>query len=250
MSTEVKKLKFGRANAKLQQLEKKTGKKVYTFSVSSGFSCLGAQACLSKVVETYNKGKKTRKVVDGPKNEFRCYSASLEALFKNVYENNKNNRNQLNLCKTAPEVTSLILSSLPKDAEIVRISAAGDIESLKILQGWIGVAKANPKVLFYAYTKAVPLFLRVKLPKNFIITYSLGGKYDALVLKKKLRYAKVVYSVAEARKLKLPIDHDDSHAIKPKGNFSLLIHGKMPAGSEAGKAVKRLNGLGSYTRKK
>ena len=59
----------------------------------------------------------------------------------------------------------------------------------------------------------------------------------------------MVYSEAEAAELGLEIDHDDSHACYPslkKQNFALLIHGIQPAGSEAGKAVRELNGKGSY----
>ena len=69
----------------------------------------------------------------------------------------------------------------------------------------------------------------------------------------KLRSAKVVFSEAEAEKLGLEIDHDDSHAARPSlrdQDFALLIHGTQPAGSEAAKALKELKGKGSYSRKK
>jgi hypothetical protein len=48
----------------------------------------------------------------------------------------------------------------------------------------------------------------------------------------------------------LDIDHDDSHAALPGPSFALLIHGIQPAGSEAGKAVRALRGVGSYSREK
>jgi hypothetical protein len=59
-----------------------------------------------------------------------------------------------------------------------------------------------------------------------------------------------VYSEAKAKRLGLPIDHDDHHAYSLKGgDFALLIHGVQPSGSEAGKAVRALRGKGSYNRK-
>ena len=56
-----------------------------------------------------------------------------------------------------------------------------------------------------------------------------------------LRSAKVVFSEAEAEKLGLEIDHDDSHAARPSmrdQDFALLIHGTQPAGSAASKALQ------------
>jgi len=40
-------LKFGKANAKLEALEKATGRKVYTFSLLSGHTCPYAKDCKS-----------------------------------------------------------------------------------------------------------------------------------------------------------------------------------------------------------
>jgi hypothetical protein len=38
-------------------------------------------------------------------------------------------------------------------------------------------------------------------------------------------------------------------ATQRRRSFALLIHGVQPEGSEAGMAVRTLNGLGSYTRR-
>jgi len=54
-----------------------------------------------------------------------------------------------------------------------------------------------------------------------------------------LRYARVVYSVEEAKELGLKIDYDDSIAAFGDESFALLIHGQQPAGSEASKAVQK-----------
>ena len=90
---------------------------------------------------------------------------------------------------------------------------------------------------------------------NFVLTASYGGRDDHLIDDPtfNLRSAKVVFSEAEAEKLGLEIDHDDSHAARPSmrdKDFALLIHGTQPKGSEAATALKELKGKGSYSRKK
>jgi hypothetical protein len=87
---------------------------------------------------------------------------------------------------------------------------------------------------------------------NFILTASYGGRGDHLISELGLRSTTVVFSEAEAEKLGLPIDHDDSHAARPSlrnQDFALLIHGTQPKGSDAAVALRALNGKGSYSRK-
>ena len=89
-------LKFGRGNAKLDELAKQFECDVLTFSLLSGWTCPFAHECLSKV----HVGKNGRRfVVDGPHTKFRCFSASQEALYTNVYESRKHNTDLLKACK-------------------------------------------------------------------------------------------------------------------------------------------------------
>lgn len=241
------KLTFGRGNAKLDALEKKLGKRVYTFSLLSGFTCPYAKDCKSSAVMVNGK----LKIVDGPDTLFRCFSASQEALFRNVYNSRLANGAVVALAsKSVADAALAIQENLPKKAGIIRIHVGGDFQTKNYFQAWLMVAAANPGVLFYAYTKSLPFWVWAKdldiIPKNFVLTASYGGHRDDLIEKHNLRFAKVVYSVGEARKLKLAIDHDDSHAAKPGKSFALLIHGAQPAGSAAGKAVRKLDGKGSY----
>lgn len=241
------KLTFGKGNAKLDALARKLGKPVYTFSLLSGFTCPYAKDCKSSAVETNGK----LKIVDGPDTLFRCFSASQEALFRNVYNSRKANGAIVKLAADAPDLAAAVIQqNLPKKAGIIRIHVGGDFQTKNYFQAWLMVAAANPGLLFYAYTKSLPFWVWAKeldiIPKNFVLTASYGGHRDDLIEKHNLRFAKVVYSVSEARKLKLPIDHDDSHAAKPGKSFALLIHGAQPAGSAAGKAVRKLDGKGSY----
>jgi hypothetical protein len=118
----------------------------------------------------------------------------------------------------------------------------GDFKTLAYFDVWLAVAKARPEITFYAYTKSIPFWVKRigQIPANFIITASIGGKYDALACEYGLRTAQVVDSIEEADQLGLPVDHDDSLAAVPGGNFALLVHGPQPANSIRAKIVRKL----------
>lgn len=252
-------LKFSQANAKIKALSEvkslakflSKGKKVYSLDLLSGWACPFAKDCLSKVIITDGK----RKIKDGPDTEFRCFSASQEALYPTVYNLRKNNYDTLKMCNSISDKSSAILSALPKNAGVVRIHVGGDFFNADYFRAWLRVAQVRPDVLFYAYTKSLKYWIEnraeVDRTENFVLTASRGGRLDNLIDKAGLRSSIVVYSVSQAEKLGLEIDHDDSHAADPtkrNQNFALLIHGSQPSGSEAGKAVRALNGVGSYGR--
>ena len=253
-------LKFSKANAKTQALKNDseladylTGKrKIYSLDLLSGYSCPYAEKCLSKAVQLPT-GK--RKIRDGKKTEFRCFSASQEVQYTNVYNSRKHNFDLLRKLSCG-EMVDMINQSLPTNAGIVRIHVAGDFFSQQYMEAWYTVALLNPNILFYAYTKSLRFWLAINefpVLHNFVLTASYGGTHDHLIDEFNLRSTKVVFSEAEAEELGLAIDHDDSHAAKPSlrdNSFALLIHGTQPAGSEASTALKKLKGKGSYSRKK
>lgn len=251
-------LKFSPANAKIEALNKVAAiadflgktRKVYSFDLLSGYTCPFAHNCQSFAVENVDG---SRKIEDGEKTEFRCFSASQEVLYTNVYKLRKHNRDILQSTKNQ---TDLILGSIPKNAGVVRIHVGGDMYNRGYFNTWIDVSKHRSDVLFYAYTKSLPYWISQKSEIsnifNLVLTASYGGRRDDLITEYNLRYAKVVYSIKEADSLGLEIDHDDSHAANPfkkYKNFALLIHGVQPKGSVAGQAVRDLKGVGSYRRK-
>lgn len=257
----MEKLKFSPANAKLQALRNvesvsgflKNKRKVYSFDILSGINCPYAKDCESRAVESPD-GK--RSVQDGKYTKFRCFSATQEVIFPLVYRNRKHNGDTI--LKAAAEsvraTADLILGNLPSNAGIVRIHVGGDFKTRNYFRAWAEVAKARPDVLFYAYTKSLPFawehFSGQPLELwNFRLTASRGGHRDDYIGIYNLREAVVIFSEQEAETLNLPIDHDDSHAASYGGSFALLIHGMQPAGSDAGKALRQLNGKGSYARK-
>lgn len=227
------KLKFGKGNKKLS-------KDIWTFSLPAGRTCPGANKCKSMAVQMGNK----RKIVDGPKTEFRCFAASQEVLYGNVYEARKHNLDALKAAGDSDSMAELISNSLPKRAKYVRIHVSGDFYSQEYLDAWCKVARKHPTITFYAYTKSIPFWTSASrrniIPDNFILTASIGGKYDGVARRKRLKSAEVVFSKEEAEKKSLEVDTDDSLAIMPNKSFALLLHGVQPKGTKAAKALSRL----------
>lgn len=259
----VNMLYFSKANAKTINLLKvavlnkylKNNRKVYSLDISSGITCPGAKDCHSwvKVDRQTNKAK----IVDGPHCIFRCFSATQEALFERVRVVRASNYDQIRNAGDVDETTTLILNSLPKNAGIIRLHVGGDFFSITYMQAIVELAKLRPDILFYFYTKSLQYlkFVIYDIPTanlsqgiilpNLLVTGSKGGNYDYLLESLHLRKAIVVYSEDEANQLGLVIDHDDSHAALPGGDFALLIHGVQPKGSLSSKALVALKGKGN-----
>jgi len=257
-------LKFSNANAKIDALKNVPelaqyllGKrKVFSFDLFSGWSCPFAADCLSKAV-LLDTGK--RKIQDGPQTKFRCFSASQEVQYTNVYNLRKGNFDALRVMKTSDEMAYAIAHAMPDNAGIVRIHVGGDFFNFKYFLAWCKVAIDNPNRLFYAYTKSLSFWLKAAkvdaIPENLVLTASRGGRLDRLIDEHNLRESVVVHSVEEAKELGLEIDHTDELAAIPSirhKSFALLIHGTQPKGSEAADALKLLkknNVKHSYSKK-
>ena len=230
------KLGFSMGNAKL----------IFTciFNLPCGITCPGAGQC--KVV-VGDDGKIKSK---GTNLEYRCYAGQKE-MYENVRKSKHRNYDAL-LGLSRAGMRDLLLSELPRGVR-VRIHESGDFFSQDYFDAWIDVARALPEQLFYGYTKSIPYLLnRVAImPDNFRIVASYGGKYDRLITINKLQSVKVVWSVEEAVKIGLPIDHDDSLAYTSREDFCHLIHGTQNAGSGAGAAMNKMRraGINGYRRR-
>jgi hypothetical protein len=254
-------IKFSPANAKIEALKEvpelaeylEDKRKVYSFDLLSGYSCPFAEKCLSKAVQIDGK----RKIKDGPKTEFRCFSASQEVQYTNVYNLRKGNFDTMRKYHTAWDMVKVLVYNMPKNAGIIRIHVAGDMFNEKYFKAWMMMAVLEPNVLFYAYTKSLRYWVdnMDMIPDNLILTASRGGREDHLIDEHNLRESVVVFSESEAEEKNLIIDHDDSHAARPSlknNSFALLIHGTQPKGTEAANALqilKRDKVKHSYSRK-
>jgi len=149
-------------------------------------------------------------------------------------------------------MAALILESLSTDAKMVRIHVSGDFFSDNYFLAWMDVAKARPEILFYTYTKSLLIWLRQRssVPANFELTASERGKHDDLIELESLKFAKVLFSIAEAQELGLEIDHDDSHAYASDKSFALLLHNQRKE-TPAAKAMSapRSAGFNGYSQK-
>lgn len=250
----MEKLIFSSANRKLVKLKKdpllakylSNKKKIYSLDLLSGWTCPNALLCKSRVVENPTNGK--LKIQDGKDCQFRCFSASQEAIFTHVYKNRKHNTKLLKEQRFAENFADLILESIPTNAGIIRYHVSGDFFNLNYMLGSLMAAEKLPNTLFYFYTKSLEFLQYLDMEKpsqgiirnNFIFTASYGGKQDHLIDELGLRYSKVVFSESEAKKEKLILDNDDTHAAKPGSSFGLLLHGVQPEGSLASMAWYRI----------
>jgi hypothetical protein len=234
----IKTLSFATGNSKLKN-------DTIIFSLPAGHSCPFAKNCRS------SSDRVTGKITDGPHTEFRCYAATAECLFGNIRESRWNNFELLKTAKTIIGMANLIETPLivKKNIKLIRIHQSGDFFNQTYFDAWLMVAKCHPEWVFYGYTKALPFWVKRlgEIPGNFRLVASRGGTHDHLIEEHGLRSARVVYSEYAARKLRLPIDHDDTHAWKGTGDFAILLHGTQPKGSLAGKAWQRIKGIqGGY----
>lgn len=238
-------LYFGRGNSKL------VADNVATFTLPAGYTCPGAMDCLAKF------DRKKRKLVDGPKQKFRCFAASTEASRTTVRVSTDRNWQRLKTARTVENMTALIRMSLPPTYwSIVRVHVGGDFYSLDYMMAWFEAARQEPTRLFYAYTKSLDVWVKLRhlQPDNFVMTASRGGRHDHLIDQYDLRESIVFFHPEDAEAAGVPMDHEDNLAMdRTVHKFGLLIHNNGAPGSEHSKAVKRLkkeNIKFSYGRKK
>ena len=234
---------------------------VYSFDLLSGYSCPAAKDCLSRAI--VNENGRTS-ILDGPYTQWRCFSASQEAQYPDVFKKRAQNFATLRAVEQRAKgkgkreaIAKRIQAALPDDALIVRIHVSGDFFSQAYWLAWLQIARDNPNRTFYAYTKNLKLWANADhIPRNLILTASRGGRWDSLIGIHNLREARVILSENDENRVTrfrfanspeyrstLPIDSDDSHAKLParkRESFCLLIHGTQPPDSAASRALSAL----------
>lgn len=178
---------------------------VYEWNLPTGTTCPFATEC--KVIVDRLTGK-----FNVHKGAYRCYAANAER-FPGVREHRWRN---FEFVKNGG------IPVLPKDCKNVRIHMSGDFFSQAYFDMWVELARNNPDVNFWAFTKSIIFWVnRINdIPSNLILTASYGGKYDNLIDEYKLKNCKVFKTVEECGDL--PIDQNDDYARLPNVNFALL----------------------------
>jgi len=230
-------LKFSKGNSKLP-------KDTLIISLPAGHSCPFAQKCLSKA------NRITGKITDGKNVEYRCFSATSESAFPSVRKQRWHNFDLLR-GKDFEGMVKLIQASLDAidltKIKLVRIHEGGDFFNQNYLDAWLSIARLNPKMIFYAYTKSIQYWQALKdvIPSNFKLTASYGGRDDAKIVTNNLKSNSVVFSEKEAKDKNLRIDHNDRLAWKQDKSFAVLLHGTQPKGSKASQAIKAMKSNGT-----
>lgn len=234
-------MELGRELLKLTKGNAKLTKQTLIFSLPAGYTCPAARVCKTFCTQK-NDGRYT---IKGNTNNalFWCYAAGEEVRFPNVRKLRRRNYTLLRNLKTKDEIVKLITRSLllHTDFDKVRIHESGDFYSEAYFLAWAHIARENPEILFYAYTKSLDYWVRHmnEVPDNLILTASYGGVHDAKIKKHNLRYVKVAFSLEDAGDL--PIDHDDTLAFDSSVKaFAVLLHGMQPQGSEASKSLSAM----------
>jgi len=124
-----------------------------------------------------------------------CYAKNGTFMFKNVL---KAHVEKLELVLNKPdewlELMNDELSKQKYNSKYIRIHDGGDFFSIDYTLNWFKIMESNRQCTFYAYTKEVEMFkdtLADKIPDNFILIYSFGGKQDHMIEKETDRHADV-----------------------------------------------------------
>src|SRR5574343_1204086 len=157
-------------NSKLKKTSDVNNAVVYNFGIPAQDTCLWAGDC--------------KKV---------CYASKGFYRFANTA---KAFKDRLAVTKQDNFPDLLFEEIILKKATHIRIHDSGDFYSREYLHKWLKVIEALPHVQFYAYSKSLPLFEGEKLPDNFILIKSEGGKRDDLIGKDD-RHARIFTSLDE-----------------------------------------------------
>lgn len=158
-------------NSKLKKTSKTNNLRVFNFGIPAQDTCLWAGEC-----------KKF------------CYASKGAYIWSNVkpaFQRRLDATKQDNF----PQV--MIAEIIRRKADVIRIHDSGDFYSREYLHKWFKVMESLPQVKFYAYSKSLPLFQGERLPANFTLIKSEGGKRDDLIDTNVDRHARIFKTEAE-----------------------------------------------------
>jgi hypothetical protein len=172
---------LGNGNTKLQKTAKEFNVRIFNFSIPAGndkksgkITCPFAGSCL--------------KLCYAKRGMYRF--GNVERALTKRYEASKED----NFVQTITDE----LAKVKKDKQTyVRIHDSGDFYSPSYFAKWLEIARLNPSVRFYAYTKSHSFIRGIDLPENFDLIFSLGSKNDELIDQETERHSKIFYSSEE-----------------------------------------------------
>lgn len=169
---------------------------VYEWNIPTGHTCPYAVDCLVSVDRETGK-------FDNSSSKYRCYASSAER-----FPSARNAR-----WRNYDYVLDGGIPEIPKKCKAVRIHMSGDFFSQKYFDMWLQVARDNPDVEFWAFTKSLRFWVKRinEIPENLALTASYGGKEDHLIEEHGLRSTRVfdpnlVRDVTHGENSKVPKD--------------------------------------------
>ena len=203
---------LGTGNTKLVKTAKEFGVRIFNFSIPAGndkksgkITCPFAGSCL--------------KLCYAKRGMYRF--GNVERALTKRYEASKED----NFVQTITDE----LGKVKKDKQTyVRIHDSGDFYSPAYFAKWLEIARLNPSVRFYAYTKSHSFIRGIELPENFDLIFSLGSKNDELINQETERHSKIFYSSDEMQDQGYTdssyLDIVATKWVTPNHKIGLLIH--------------------------
>lgn len=186
-------------NSKLKKTSLLNNQRVYNFGIPAQSTCLWADKCKSY-----------------------CYASKGAYSWSNVKPAFER---RLECTKTNDFIPMMIGEILSKKATHIRIHDSGDFYSREYLHKWFKIMESLPNVEFYAYSKSLPLFVNERLPRNFTLIKSEGGKRDDLINPLTDRHARIFKSESELKKAGyVNASDDDLKAIGKNFKIGLVAH--------------------------
>jgi hypothetical protein len=112
----------------------------------------------------------------------------------------------------------------------VRVHDSGDFYSMEYLLDWLEIARINPDVKFYAYSKSLPFIHRAYdqglVPPNFRLIQSVGGLADSRI-RHDLPHARIFGTLDELQSAGYAdaSETDDVSAFSDTRFVGLVVHG-------------------------
>jgi len=186
-------------NSKLKKTSLMNNQRVYNFGIPAQSTCLWAGECKAF-----------------------CYASKGAYAWSNVKPAFER---RLDCTKTNDFIPMMIGEILSKKATHIRIHDSGDFYSREYLHKWFKIMDSLPHVEFYAYSKSLPLFTNERLPSNFTLIKSLGGKADDSIDMSKDRHARIFRSQTALELAGyVNASNDDLQAIGNNPKIGLVIH--------------------------
>jgi len=144
---------------------------VKCLDLPAGYTCPCANLCYAY------SDRITGKLTKGDSCIFTCYATKAESQYPSVRKARWFNYELLLNCTSDTEILNLLQLSLPKNLKYLRLHSSGDIFSKKYFKALCQLAKNNPELVIFGYTKILN-YVTADKPDNFKLVYSYGGKMD------------------------------------------------------------------------